>query len=77
MIARTLGALAAIALIGVLMLLLAGCATKLGLDNTASGGGSWAIQTWRCDPEKEPIGGNTGEVENTVSRGGTAGTTHP
>ncbi len=64
-------------LIVIVALTLCGCATKLGMDNTASGGGSWGIQTWRCDPTSEPIGGSTGDVPNTTAKGGSSGTTHP
>lgn len=47
-----------------------GCATRVGVDNVASGGGSFMLETFRCDPGVEPIGGNSGNVQNTSSRGG-------
>ena len=54
----------------ILALCLCGCATRFGADNTASGGGSFLFQTWRCDPAAEPIGGNAGNTGNTTTRGG-------
>ena len=57
-------------------LLLCGCAMKFGADNVAGGGGTFGFQSWRCDPSI-PVGGNTGEVGNDTTDGGTVGTTHP
>lgn len=53
------------------VVMLSGCA-KLGIDNTASGGGSWAVETYHpCyPPECKPIGGNAGNVGNATTRGG-------
>lgn len=69
----------AVFLLGALLAFaICGCAS-LSVDESASGGGRWAFETYHpcARPAPCPVGGNTGEVQNDTTRGGNVGTEHP
>ena len=58
-----------------LVMLAATSCAKLGVDNTASGGGNWTLETYHpcVPPESKPIGGNVRATGNDTTRGGNIG----